>query len=335
MSVPFVPERLAHRRLSSFLLLALFLSLVLFVAGFYFVARAAWLRGAAADRRASVSDADLARVEAYFGGYTGSPSLSTNAEPSAVDQAAQVDGYSQDLAWSPSSGPLPDLRLVLKNAILELRAGDIDRTLESITQTSLDAGGYIVSQRVWHAGGARSATITLAVPMEHFERILGHLRGLAAEMVREEVSGEDVTDQHVDFQSHLRNLQATRDRIRGFLDEAESVEEALLVNQELSAIEEQIEQVQGRLEYLRDGAAFSTITLNLSPVAPPSVPRHWRPLTTIRSAVDTLLGIGQILVDLLLWVSIVLVPLGGVVYVSAWGLRTLKRRLSRRPFASA
>ncbi len=47
-------------------------------------------------------------------------------------------------------------------------------------------------------------------------------------------------DEYVDLQSRLRNLEATWDRIRTFLDQAQNVEEALKVNAELKTVEIQI-----------------------------------------------------------------------------------------------
>jgi len=49
-------------------------------------------------------------------------------------------------------------------------------------------------------------------------------------------SGQDVTDEYVDLQSRLGNLEATRDRIRTFLDQAQTVDEALRVNEQLAAV---------------------------------------------------------------------------------------------------
>ncbi|HPD42084.1 MAG TPA: DUF4349 domain-containing protein, partial [Anaerolineae bacterium] len=81
-------------------------------------------------------------------------------------------------------------------------------------------------------------------------------------------SGQDVTDEYVDLQSRLGNLEATRDRIRTFLDQAQTVDEALRVNEQLAAVEAQIEQVKGRMVYLRERSAYSTITVQLDPELP-------------------------------------------------------------------
>ena len=90
------------------------------------------------------------------------------------------------------------------------------------------------------------------------------LRGLAVKVVDETAAGDDVTEQYVDLQSQLTNLEATRARIQEFLKDAKTVDEALRINQELANIEAQIEQIKGRMNYLNDRSAYSTITINLS-----------------------------------------------------------------------
>ena len=49
----------------------------------------------------------------------------------------------------------------------------------------------------------------------------------------------------MDLQARLENLEATADRVRSFLDQAATVEEALAVNQELSRLEGRSRPIRG------------------------------------------------------------------------------------------
>ena len=138
-----------------------------------------------------------------------------------------------------------------------------------------DVRGYIVSSRVWYQDyfgtNYKYATLTIGVPEDQFENALRRPCGLAQRVLDENATGEDVTDQYVDLQSQLTNLEATRDRIKSFLDQATTVDEALRINQQLSDVEAQIEHIKGKMNYLSDRSAFSTITINLEPDLPPVV----------------------------------------------------------------
>ena len=218
--------------------------------------------------------------------------------------------------------------LIIKNADMRLLVEDSDIAISRITQAVGDSGGYIISSRVWnqtHLDGKnyKYATITMGVPVIAFERTLNRLRDLSLEVLDETASGEDVTDQYVDLQSQLINLEATRERIKSFLDQAQTVEEALLINQQLSEIERQIEEIKGRINYLQDRSSFSTITVNLEPKLPDYVPptptptpsptptpkEPWKPGETVESAWGTLIDAYQVIIDLLIWVLLVFVPI--------------------------
>jgi len=252
--------------------------------------------------------------------------------PSLSSPATRVG----DEALLPSLSPVlivssvPDERPVIQTATFDLEVDNIDQALYTLTQVVGDMQGYIVSQRVWYDGEAKFATITLAVPVQDFENALRRLRGLATRVVNEQISGEDVSDQYVDLGSRLRNLEATRDRIRGFLRQAQSVEEALQVNRELSAIEDQIEQVQGRLNYLDDKTTFSIVTVNLNPRLLPPQAEGWQPSQMVEKAAGTLVDVGQIVFDVFIWVVLVLGPFFVAVYVLIGGLRLLVRWLRRK-----
>ena len=253
-----------------------------------------------------------------------------------------------------ASGPVADFqpqttqRLIIKDATLDLEVENTDRAIGGVTQVVGDKQGYIISQRVWYDGGHKYATLTIGVPVQEFENALRRLRGLATRVLNESASGEDVTDQYVDLQSRLRNLEATRDRIRVFLDQATTIDEALEVNRQLSEMEDQIEQVKGRLNYLRDRAAFSTITVNLNPLlptptlAPPTptptptavpatpTPDVWRPGETVGEATGVLTAILKGLTEFSIWVIIVLGPFAVAGALGLWLLARLGKWIKRR-----
>jgi hypothetical protein len=271
------------------------------------------------------------------------------AMPDAAEKPSVEEGESAGREPS-AAGPIPDFqpqatqRLIIKDANLDLEVENTDRAIDGTTQVAGDLQGYIISHRVWYENQAKYATITIAVPVQEFENALRRLRGLAWRVLNESASGEDVTDQYVDLQSRLRNLEATRDRIRSFLDQAKTIEESLEVNRQLSEMEDQIEQVKGRLNFLRDRAAFSTITVNLNPILPtptptptptvtptptPTVtptPDVWRPGETAKEALDVTVTIGQGLTELLIWFVIVPLPFLLIFAVLYWVTVRLARR---------
>ncbi len=214
-------------------------------------------------------------------------------------------------------------RMIVKNADLQLTVENTDVAIDRLTQVVGDVGGYIISSRVWYQPWLgvdyKYASLTLGVPVDQFETAMRRLRDIALTVDDERAGGQDVTDEYVDLQSRLRNLEATRDRIRTFLDQAQTVEEALKVNAELKSVEAEIEAVQGRMNYLYDRAAFSTITVQLSPrlpdppvaptPTPTPTPEPWSAGRVAQDASKTLTTILRALAELAIWFGIVVLPI--------------------------
>lgn len=221
------------------------------------------------------------------------------------------------------------LRKVIKNGEMNLLVADTDRAIDQITNIAVDSGGYIISSQSILRGDLKFATLTLGVPVDQFEVVQRQLRAIALKVLGETASGRDVTDEYVDLESRLTNLEATAARVREFLKQAQTVEEALKVNAQLTEIEGQINQVKGRMNYLQGRAAFSTLLVNLEPEQPSPTPTPtptptatatptatptaivWAPGATFTRATRTL-NLALVTVgDILIWIIV----LGGPILV--------------------
>jgi hypothetical protein len=247
----------------------------------------------------------------------------------AKDQSAMGGGNVVMATALPPEGEAPaDAanragRMIIKNAEIKLQVQDTDIAINLATQAISDVGGYIVSSRVWyqpHYDGKnyKYASITIGVPVTEFERMLNKLRGTAVQVLDETATGEDVSDQFVDLQSQVANLEATRDRIKSFLDQAKTVDEALRINQELANVEAQIEQIKGQMNYLQDRSAYSTITATFEPKlpelatptpTPTATPESWNPGETAKDAKKAVTYAYQGIINFLIWVVIFLLPI--------------------------
>lgn len=229
----------------------------------------------------------------------------------------------------------PTQRLIIKTAEMELTVDDTAVAVDNTTDIIIGAGGYIVSQRVWEVDGFKYATMQLGVPVAEFERVLTLFRRLG-DVTVDVASGQDVTDEFVDLNSRLGNLQATQTRLREFLNEAENVDEILAVNAELSRVEEELEVIQGRINYLADRAAFSTITVSFNPIIPTptprptSTPQPWNPLEVAGEASEDLVDTTQDVIDFSVYTMIFCGPWLLIAAVVLFFLFRFARAIYRR-----
>ena len=172
-------------------------------------------------------------------------------------EAADANGGSGGVRLSP----LPQRRVIVHTAKLNLIVADVARSVDRIRDVAVDLGGWLVSS---DRESRHSASIAVRVPAQSLAVALERIEAAAQDVAERDVSSEDVTDRYVDAQSRLAGLRATEARLREFLDLAANVEEALLVQEQLSAVQLQIEEMQGRINYYDQVSAFSLIEANLT-----------------------------------------------------------------------
>lgn len=235
-------------------------------------------------------------------------------------------------------------RLIIRNGTLNIVVTDTEATMQEISQLAQQREGWVVSSNVYdYYPDGKQGTVFIRVPVTQFDAVMSAIKQMSVEVSSESTGSEDVTDQYVDLSARLSNLEATAERVRSFLDESQNVEEALAVNQELSRLEGEIEVLKGQIQYLTQSAAYSTITVNLTPDVvsqPVSVP-GWRPQGVAKEAVENLIFTLQNIADFVIYFVISVLPLlilfGLPVYlVVRWGIRRRRRNAAAmsKPAAS-
>lgn len=291
----------------------------------------------------------LALMLSACGGAANTAAPYNQAESVAVAPAAPPaqggSALDSDAAKSNSPGSAADQaqpqidRLVIKTAKLSLQVESVRDAETAVRAKVQSLGGYVITSESSGYDAATTTQISFRVPAQRFDEALAGVQGLAKRVTGRSISGDDVTEEFVDLQSRMRNLEATRDRLQSFLDKASTVDEALNVNQSLSDIQGQIEQAKGRMQFLQQNAALSTISVTLSPVAvePPLVQEDgWDPVTVARRAFRSLIELGQGLAEVAI-VLLVWTPAWLPIVLLVWWLRRrfFKRARPATPDAAA
>lgn len=239
------------------------------------------------------------------------------AAPAREAVAAGTPGLPEPAAPPGDSG-----RKIVKDATMSVLVENIDLGQSRIGGIAAQAGGYVLESRTDNsAEGFKQAFVKIAVPVDQFEASLQRVREAAKQVYSEQASGVDVSQEFVDLQSEIANLEATQARVRQFLDQATTVEEALGVNAKLTEIEGEISQRKGRLQSLGQRAAFSTIAVQLQAPPPeatitptpsatptPTPAPAWDPAKPAGQAFGALKVLLQALATLTIWLVIFVLP---------------------------
>lgn len=208
-------------------------------------------------------------------------------------------------------------RLIIREAEVSLQVNDVSKAVQDTADITKQHDGWVQSSSISGENGQGEGTTVIRVPAESFEQVMEELRRLGIRVLSEEVSSEDVTEEYVDLQARLRNLEASEAQLRSLMERAETIEDVLAVQQELRKIREEIERLTGRMQFLKESAAESRITVRLVPagVQGPLVRQGWSALDTTKGALQGLISTLQIIADVAIYALIfapVWVPLAAL-----------------------
>ena len=154
-------------------------------------------------------------------------------------------------------------RMIVRTGEMSLVVADVASAIDQITGLTEGFGGYVVSSQRWGEREGLRGIITIRVPAEDFGTVMEALRSLAVEVVHEETSSKDVTEEYIDLSAKLHNLEATEEQLLKLMEKAEKVEDILSVQRELSRTRGEIEQTKGRMQYLERTSATSLIRVQV------------------------------------------------------------------------
>jgi hypothetical protein len=164
---------------------------------------------------------------------------------------------------------------------LQIPAGQLLAVINLMSGESTGLGGFVASSttNMSTPGAAASGDITLRVPVQSFSALLTDVERLGkASSVT--TSGQDVTSQYVDLQARIQSLQDGRSQFQQILAKAQSIGDILAVEQQISTLQTQIEELQGQLKVLDDQSNFSTLSVHIAETtAPGRAPRPTSALT--------------------------------------------------------
>lgn len=223
-------------------------------------------------------------------------------------------------------------RLIIKTADVSMVVDDVATALVQLTTDVTDKGGFVVNQSINKRGNGFDGYITFRIPSDAFDAQLQSFSSLG-DVTSQSVRGQDVTEEYVDINAQLDNLRRTEAQFQQILTRANTIEDILSVQRELSTVRTQIERFEGRKQYLEQSAKLSTITVHLS-TNPENLPvldesDTWRPLAIAKDAVRGLRSAGIALANAVIWL-VVYIPLWLVLAGVVWIIRYLWKKYEQR-----
>lgn len=210
-------------------------------------------------------------------------------------------------------------RRIMKNGGLSLKVDRLADAQDKISAIAQENGGSVFSSNISQTRtNIKSGTITVKVPVANFEKAFGQIKGIAALVIRETTSGNDVTEQYQDIETRIRNKQVEEEAYKNILATAQKVSDILEVTQALSRVRGEIESYQGQLKFMASQTEMSTINVSLTEDQEITITDSWRPLQIAKDAVNSLVKMVQGFVNFLIVLVIAYIPVV-ILYLLVFG----------------
>lgn len=194
--------------------------------------------------------------------------------------------YSEDMSVNAPEKPVT-FEKKIRRLDLNVETEDLGALLANLETRVAEFGGYIEMKEVYRGSMYadsyyRHAYLTIRVPAPHtdtFVNDVGEISNITT--AREDV--EDITLQYVATESRVKALTTEQDRLLELLAMAENMEEILLIEQRLTEVRTQLEQVTSTLRVYDNLVDYSTISMNITEVTkytPTQEQTVWQRMTT-------------------------------------------------------
>jgi hypothetical protein len=171
---------------------------------------------------------------------------------------------------------LDQQRKIIYEADIDVIVDDFSETERRIPELVSSHGGYLSEVSVDRTQGRRLTGRWVArVPVENYKEFLDALSKLGVPEQFNQTA-QDVTEEFVDLDARIANKQQLETRILALLEESEGeIKDVIEVERELARVRSEIEQMEGRLRYLKDRTSLTTVTITVTEYedyVPPQAP---------------------------------------------------------------
>jgi len=205
----------------------------------------------------------LALIPCLLIGCGGAASSSVATYAPGPGDAATDQGIPKVGEKTPEDVSLPTAgRQIIYRATIVLDVKDFAATERTVAALIKTTGGFVAQFREERPYGAqRGGRWTIRVPVPQFDKFVEEAGKLGVAQSRD-INSEDVSEEFVDLTARLKNKQQLESRLLELVAKrSDEIKDILALEAELSRVREEIERMQGRLRYLTDRVALTTVEL--------------------------------------------------------------------------
>lgn len=169
-----------------------------------------------------------------------------------------------------NSSSLPENRKLIQTVNMDVETENLDTVLAQLDSRIAELGGYIENSHIQNGSAYsgrryRTANITIRIPAQHLNVFIDRVADIS-NIVSSQKTVEDVTLSYIATESRMKALQTEEARLLELLARAETLEDLLTIEQRLTDVRTELEQVTSALRVFDNQVDYATVHLDVSEV---------------------------------------------------------------------
>ncbi|WP_294322274.1 DUF4349 domain-containing protein [uncultured Chryseobacterium sp.] len=152
---------------------------------------------------------------------------------------------------------------IIKNGDMKIQVADINKAQSQINTFLKNNKAYIQKERFQNNDLDENLDLTIRVPHQNFDALINLFSTGVGSVLSKNVSSDDVTEEYTDVSIKLANKKIYLEKYREMLKSAKTTKDMLEIQENIRALEDEIDVSEGRLRFIDDRVNYSTLNLSL------------------------------------------------------------------------
>ena len=152
---------------------------------------------------------------------------------------------------------------IIKNGDMEIAVPNLLEAKKKVSEIIKNNKAYLQSETFRNSDTSENIKLVIRVPHQNFDAIINSFSDGIGAVEAKTVKAEDVTEEYTDVSIKLENKRIYLEKYRELLKNAASTKDMLEIQENIRALEDEIDVAEGRLRFIDDRVNYGTLELLL------------------------------------------------------------------------
>ena len=174
---------------------------------------------------------------------------------------------------SPTENILPEAlanRKIIYSSSYSMQTTEFEKTISALDALCQKYGAYYENSETYGTkeNANRNGSFTVRVPVQNYNAFKSEAGNIGV-VIRSSENNRDVTENYIDTEARLASAKIREERLIDILENADTLDDVLLLEAELADVRYEIESLSGSLRKYDSLISYSTIEIYISEVIEP------------------------------------------------------------------